>query len=300
MGSIMRSKLKYVLLILFIFLIWVYFPFIFMNLMKWMGWLGTDLKGYGEFGAIGDIYGSLNTFISSIALCAVAYSTWLQVTSLKETRETNLKQLKFAEDSHNEQLNESRNAIFANQFYSLLNYKREKFNSIVLECRSNEYQKEIKKASGLTVMQILTTDFVARLSSNPLFFENLSESEIRDHFFEVGRHLFTSSISPVVSYFFIYKNLINLINESEISAKDKAHFLDVLCNSMFQEEQMVLFWIAPVFPDIKRFIENSYILNQIWYDDTLKNYGLKFHKIKTFRISGWVELFKKNESENPA
>ena len=296
----MRSKLKYVLLILFIFLIWVYFPFIFMNLMKWMGWLGTDLKGYGEFGAIGDIYGSLNTFISSIALCAVAYSTWLQVTSLKETRETNLKQLKFAEDSHNEQLNESRNAIFANQFYSLLNYKREKFNSIVLECRSNEYQKEIKKASGLTVMQILTTDFVARLSSNPLFFENHSESEIRDHFFEVGRHLFTSSISPVVSYFFIYKSLISLINESEISAKDKAHFLDVLCNSMFQEEQMVLFWIAPVFPDIKRFIENSYILNQIWYDESLKSYGLKFHKIKTFRISGWVELFKKNESENSA
>ncbi|WP_269515664.1 hypothetical protein [Acinetobacter baumannii] len=282
--------------VLSIVCLWIAFPFIFKLLIE----AYKFPKDFTDFGPFGDIYGSLNTLISSIALCAVAYSTYLQITSLNETRVTNKEQLKLAEKSHQEQLNESRNAIFANQFYSLLNYKREKFNSIVLECRNNEYQKEIKKASGLTVMQILTTDFVARLSSNPLFFENLSESEIRDHFFEVGRHLFTDSISPVVSYFFIYKNLINLINESEISAKDKAHFLDVLCNSMFQEEQMVLFWIAPVFPDIKRFIENSYIFNQIWYDESLKNYGLRFHKIKTFRISGWVELFKKNESENPA
>lgn len=77
MGLKVRGKLKYTLLIIFIFFIWTYFPFIFRFLMNWMGWLGTDLKGFSEFGAIGDIYGSLNTLISSLALCAVAYSTTL-------------------------------------------------------------------------------------------------------------------------------------------------------------------------------------------------------------------------------
>ncbi|MDC4909060.1 hypothetical protein NQ998_18725, partial [Acinetobacter baumannii] len=199
---------------------WLSFPIFF-------EWLITkhfhiNPEDYGKkFGAVGDTYGSLNTLISSIALCAVAYSTWLQVTSLKETREVNKLQIDLAEKNHLEQLNESRNAIFANQFYSLLNYKREKFNSIVLECRYPINQIGEKKANGLVVMQILTTDFVTRLDEDPNFYENLNQLEIRTQFFEIGRQLFNDPISPVISYFFIYKNLISLIRDSEISDKDK-------------------------------------------------------------------------------
>ncbi|MDC4894477.1 hypothetical protein NQ997_18635 [Acinetobacter baumannii] len=278
---------------------WLSFPIFF-------EWLITkhfhiNPEDYGKkFGAVGDTYGSLNTLISSIALCAVAYSTWLQVTSLKETREVNKLQIDLAEKNHLEQLNESRNAIFANQFYSLLNYKREKFNSIVLECRYPINQIGEKKANGLVVMQILTTDFVTRLDEDPNFYENLNQLEIRTQFFEIGRQLFNDPISPVISYFFIYKNLISLIRDSEISDKDKSFYLDVLCNSMFQEEQMVLFWIGPAFPDLNRSIENSYIFNQIWYDKNLKNYGLKFHKINNFRINSWIEAFQDSQKENPA
>ncbi|MDC4909064.1 hypothetical protein NQ998_18745, partial [Acinetobacter baumannii] len=68
----------------------------------------------------------------------------------------------------------------------------------------------------------------------------------------------------------------------------------------FQEEQMVLFWIGPAFPDLNRSIENSYIFNQIWYDKNLKNYGLKFHKINNFRINSWIEAFQDSQKENPA
>lgn len=296
------KKITHALILIIIFIVltfaWLNFPVFFQWLITEK--LNIEPKSYGEnFGAVGDTYGSLNTFISSIALCAVAYSTWLQVTSLKESREVNKLQLNLAQKNHVEQLNESRNAIFANQFYSLLNYKREKFNSIVLECRYPINQTGEKKASGLVVMQILTTDFVTRLDEDPNFYENLNQLEIRSQFFEIGRQLFNDPISPVISYFFIYKNLIGLIRDSEIPDKDKNFYLDVLCNSMFQEEQMVLFWIGPAFPDLNRSIENSYIFNQIWYDNNLKSYGLKFHKINNFRINSWIEAFQDSQQETP-
>jgi len=296
MGAIFRSKLKYVLIILFIFLVWVYFPFIFMNLMNWMGWLGTDLKGYGEFGAIGDIYGSLNTFISSIALCAVAYSTWLQVTSLKETREINAKQLKLAQHSHEEQVKESRNAIFANQFYSLLNYKKDKFNSLEFEKRkpSNE------KLKALAAIQTLNHMFNLYLDVDPAYYDKYEVEQIHQEFMEACENLFFESISPLISYFYLYKNLINLINKSDLNPKEKALYIDILSNSMFQEEQLFIFWISAFLPDLKSSFDNSLLLNQLVYQEKYKNYGLRFHHKRTFRTKSWYQAFEEHEKQNPA
>lgn len=89
--------------VLSIVCLWIAFPFIFKLLIE----AYKFPKDFTDFGPFGDIYGSLNTLISSIALCAVAYSTYLQITSLNETRVTNKEQLKLAEKSHQEQLNES-------------------------------------------------------------------------------------------------------------------------------------------------------------------------------------------------
>ncbi|MDC4685764.1 hypothetical protein NQ809_18700, partial [Acinetobacter baumannii] len=67
-----------------------------------------QLSDLTKLGPLGDIYGSLNTLISSIALYAVGVSAYWQVTSLKEARIDNKRQLKLAEKNHEEQVIESR------------------------------------------------------------------------------------------------------------------------------------------------------------------------------------------------
>lgn len=291
-----QKKLAWGVGILSIICLWIAFPLIFKALIESYKFP----EKFNSFGPFGDIYGSLNTLISSIALCAVAYSTWLQVTSLKETRETNIKQLKLAEDSHNEQLNESRNAIFANQFYSLLNYKLEKYKSLEFECKISRYTQEGKKVNGLGVLQILTSYFSIEIEKNPKLFMEKSEADLRLHFMTITLLFFKEPISPLLSYFYIYKNLLNLIKDSKLNDQDKAVYLDILCNSMFLEEQMVLFWISPIFTDLKKSIEDSRLFNQMWYDDSLKEYALKFHKKHTFRTTDWINVFDEEINENPA
>ena len=111
--SFLSGSLLCLILVIFIFL---YFP-IFFKFIATDFWKipltvykdGTvEVVELADLGSIGDIFGSLNSFISSIALCAVALSTWLQVTSLKETRQANERQLKLAREAHDEQIKESK------------------------------------------------------------------------------------------------------------------------------------------------------------------------------------------------
>jgi hypothetical protein len=46
----------------------------------------NELTDFTKLGPLGDIYGSLNTIVSSIALCAIAFTTYLQVISLKQEK----------------------------------------------------------------------------------------------------------------------------------------------------------------------------------------------------------------------
>ncbi|MDO0888737.1 hypothetical protein [Acinetobacter pittii] len=90
------------------------------------------------------------------------------------------------------------------------------------------------------------------------------------------------------------------MQQSQLESKDQAIYLDILSNSMFQEEQIFLFWISVFTPDLKRSIDNSRLFNQIGYEDFYKNYGLKFHKKMTFRTKPWRKIFEEYEKQNPA
>ncbi|MDC5111924.1 hypothetical protein NRA17_13130 [Acinetobacter baumannii] len=287
-----QKKLIWGVGILVILFLWISFPYIFKLLIEAYKF-PNDFKDFGPFG---DIYGSLNTLISSIALCAVAYSTWLQVTSLKETREVNAKQLKIAQQSHEEQVKESRNAIFANQFYSLLNYKKDKFNSLEFEKRKSSNEK----LKALAAIQTLNHMFNLYLDVDPAFYDKYEVEEIYQQFFGACEQLFIESISPLISYFYLYKNLINLINKSDLTPKEKALYIDILSNSMFQEEQLFIFWISAFLPDLKSSFDNSLLLNQLVYQEKYKNYGLRFHHKRTFRTESWYEIFDKNDQQKPA
>ena len=290
-------KLGWIILIGVLFLIWIFFP----NLFSWWAlhvWHvpSSELKSIVNLGPLGDIYGSLNTLISSLALCAVAYSAYLQVTSLNESRRSTERQLLLAEKNHLEQLKESKNAIFTNQFYSLLNYKKDKFNSIT-------FSRKVPgspQLDALTTIQTLNQNFRLYLSNDPSYYDDYSEDQMYQDFMGTCNHLFHGSISPLISYFYLYKNLIKLIQHSDLDDKDQAIYLDILSNSMFLEEKVFLFWISVFTPDIKRSITNSRLLNQIGYEDCYKNYGLKFHEKMTFRTIGWYEVFDEHLKQKPA
>ncbi|BFM83510.1 hypothetical protein JUNP543_1844 [Acinetobacter baumannii] len=300
-----QKKLIWGVGILSIVCLWIAFPFIFKLLIE--AYRFPD--DFTNFGPFGDIYGSLNTLISSIALCAVAYSTWLQVTSLKETRKTNIKQLKLAEDSHNEQLNESRNAIFVSQFYSLLNYKKDKLNSIELNFKTDELiakeeeidpnaerakpNKNIKliKLNGLSVIQKLVEEFNDFSNYHPLELSKFSIPELLSNFYTVSEGKFDDPISPIISYLYIYKDLIELITRANISIEDKEHFKSILRNSMFQEEQILLFWVSPIFVNLRFFLKGSELFNQFGLSLGYKNYALQHHEKSHFHLKEWKDFY---------
>ncbi|MDS7934809.1 hypothetical protein RMB03_14805 [Acinetobacter sp. V91_7] len=282
-----QKKIAWGVGILSIISLWIAFPFIFKLLIE----AYKFPKDFTNFGAFGDIYGSLNTLISSIALCAVAFSTWLQVTSLRETREINAKQLTLAKLAHDEQVKESRNAIFANKFYSLLNFKKDKLNSVVLDRFITEENgiPEFEQVSALKVMDELAFRFHGILEKNNNEFSKLSSEELEERFDKIIADLGYDSYSLLISYFLIYIDLCNLIRNSNLEKQDQDFYKSVLSNSMFQHEQLILFWITPIFNVIE--LHDTEIFTMFGNVEIFKNYAIEFHKISHFRYEEWKCVF---------
>ncbi|HIC8322433.1 hypothetical protein [Acinetobacter baumannii] len=279
-------------LILFVILFaviaaWLSFPVFF-------EWLITkqfhiDPEKYGQkFGAVGDTYGSLNTLISSIALCAVAYSTWLQVTSLKETRESNNRQLELAKQSHDEQVKESQNAIFTAKFYGLLNLKNEKFHHLGIFING-----EHKTAYDL--FGELALAFVDLLEGEWQDVEKLDKSMVKKGYLDtIGKY--EKTFAQIFSYFLIYGDILTLIKNSEQTEEDKKFFKTVLSNSMAGQEQMVIVWLGTCYHEINAFLKDSELIGQ-FYGEQYIPFVRKFHHESHFSPQIWKRVF---DTKNPA
>ncbi|MEN8942645.1 putative phage abortive infection protein [Acinetobacter baumannii] len=275
MGLKVSGRLKYTLLIIFIFLIWTYFPFIFRFLMNWMGWLGTDLKGFSEFGAIGDIYGSLNTLISSLALCAVAYSTILQVNELKLARQTYV-----------DQLNEAKYSNFSGLFYSLLQSKQQSYNYLKLEDRNGETY------IGQYMLAVICTEFMKYLKKyldkDSGDFPNLTKKELRYFFTKELMIDYKGSIdSELLAYFSNYATIVNLISKADLKDKDKEFFIGILRDNMSIYEQVILLAISATEDDLKLALSNSRII-KTGYQGVIFEFIKKFHHPNMFADSDLV------------
>lgn len=279
--------------ILSIICLWIAFPFIFKLLIEAYKF-PEDFKDLGPFG---DIYGSLNTLISSIALCAVAFSTWLQVTSLKETREVNAKQLTLAKQAHDEQVEESRNAIFANKFYSLLNFKADKLNSISVQRKIPLGSNQVRNVqeTGIEAIEEISLKFYRLLKENPSVYSKLAIDETFKEFQAIVENLGYKSVATLISYFHIYMDLCQLIKFSHISDQEKKFYKSVLSNSMTQGEQILLFWISPMFISLE--LNDSEIFTMFACNDAFMDYGKTFHNASRFKHDDWKEEFPM--SENP-
>ncbi|HAV5300019.1 TPA: hypothetical protein JI044_16480 [Acinetobacter baumannii] len=273
--------------VLSIVCLWIAFPFIFKLLIE----AYKFPKDFTDFGPFGDIYGSLNTLISSIALCAVAFSTYLQVTSIRETRETNTKQLNLAKEAHDEQVKESRNAIFANKFYSLLNYKDEMLKTLVVK-------KDNKIHEGRKIFDIYFNYFENLIDNDwkdlKRFNENVIINEIRKCDLASDEGI---EFNDWYSHFLKIADIIKLIKNSELLDSEKDFFFSVLRSSMTMREQITLFWVAPVVPQVYPILEDSKIFN-LFYGEKFIPYGQQFYKRGHFNSNSWKNVF--DETQTPA
>ncbi|WP_151988946.1 hypothetical protein [Acinetobacter oleivorans] len=265
---------------------WLSFPIFF-------EWLITkhfliNPEEYGKkFGAVGDTYGSLNTLISSIALCAVAYSTWLQVTSLQESRKVNEQQLNLAINNHQEQVRESRNAVFANQFYSLLNYKNEKFKELAF-CDKNG-----NKVKGYNFFKILTIELHKKIMvQNYSKIDEINENIIREYFEEVCKNLNNNELYyELFTYLEIYSALIKLINSSDLSQEDKNFYGDLLRTTVAGNEQLSIFLIAPMWERLYSEIRLVAFFNSFNRTEAYEKFALKFYSKGNFAVETWQKVF---------
>ncbi|WP_407504198.1 hypothetical protein [Acinetobacter baumannii] len=272
--------------------LWIAFPFIFKLLIE----AYKFPKDFTDFGPFGDIYGSLNTLISSIALCAVAYSTYLQITSLNETRVTNKEQLRLAEKSHQEQLNESKHAVFSNTFNTLLNLKQDRYNGLKIRNKENgmEYiSEEIFVSIALRFLWLI---------DNYIYKENWGRTEIGQKFdgYLVVLGGKERGFAEIRSYFTIYGDLIELIRRSEIDENSKIFYRNIVSNSMSVHEQFTLLWISVNTKACSDLVHNSGIFNHFYSDDLMPFLTTFFDKSCFSHpkiISNWDKYLN---NQNPA
>lgn len=346
-----QKRILWGLGILFIFIVWITFPLIFKE------WIFTLLvkppftpEAFATLGPIGDIFGGLTAFFTSLTLIIVLYSAYLQRQANKDAREAMAQQLQQAEEatalqlnearialelqlnqarqaaadqiahatmlhelqlaqaqqanaeqlevtkaSYKGQIEESRYAIFSNMFYSLLNYKHNLFTSIEMNqiIKTGTENRRIEKRNSVQIIRIMSHYFYTTLKKEPpVEYANFTIDELRDNFYRFGQSTFEDSINTLISYFLIYVNILNLIKKSKISEEDKLFFKSILRNSMYQDEQFILFWIAPMFDQMKQILEFSEIFTQFGYEEALKEYALKHYNESFFALQQWKIIFK--------
>ncbi|MEB3795544.1 MULTISPECIES: hypothetical protein [Acinetobacter] len=296
---ITTGKVSYIWLIvitlgLFVFLTYPYF-FNWWAINFW-GVPEKELSDLTKLGPLGDIYGSLNTLISSIALCAVAFSAYLQVTSLNETRITNKQQLVLAEKSHQEQLKESKHAVFSNTFNTLLNLKQDRYNGLKIRNKDTgtEYiSEEIFVEIALRFLWLLDNYFHE---------ENCGRYQVGlklDEFLELlgGKK---RGFGEITSYFMVYGDLIKLIRKSDLSDESKFFYRDIVSNSMSIHEQLTLLWVAVNNKDCLDLVHGSEIFNN-FYRDNMMSFLIKYFDKSCFShpdiLSNWD---KYQNNQNPA
>lgn len=220
----------------------------------------AELTDLTKLGPLGDIYGSLNSLISSIALCAVAYSTILQIKELRLSRQT-----------YKDQLNETKFANFSNLFYSLLNHKQTKYNNLRISSELGEFDS-IRIFAGLSsrLLRLLRVDWEE--------IESVDKQKVKIEFHSSLKSLTkkSSTAHELNSYFLIYGDLLDLIKRSELNSKDEMFFKQIIRNSMTVTEQVTLFWMASYIEKYRIFLKDSGIFDQ-FFNESMMPFSKKFY-----------------------
>ncbi|MDQ8906561.1 putative phage abortive infection protein [Acinetobacter nosocomialis] len=287
MGINKSQKFVFVLvMIILLIFIWALFPLFF----KWlMIGIGTDKTNLEDFGALGDIYGSLNTLFTSATLIIVIYSAYLQRQANKDAREAMAKQLEMARvsmveqikqartstaeqlnqaksstaqqlalarSSHDAQMQESKYAIFSSMFNILLNQK----DAVLEKCGWGKEKFEPNKYFSF-IAQDFERLLQGELKDYDIHDESTEEQINYDLILTMDKITDLFSFDELTSYFYMLVPLINLIKNSTIKSSDKATYFSVISNSMTYSEQVTLLWFTAISHDFQELLKDTHLLN---------------------------------------
>jgi len=271
--------------ILFILILWITFPLIFKE------WVFTLLvkppftpEAFASLGPIGDIFGGLTALFTSVTLIIVMYSAYLQRQANKHAREAmaeqvrqaekaTIQQLSLAKSTHEAQLKETMYSNFLNTYNSLMNYKLAKYNTIQLFVKGRIWHaEEIFKEIGLTFY-----------AEKQIFELRLTRAQIGNLYNQTLIDIAGSDkgLEELNSYFLIYQSIYDLINDAEITEKEKAFFRKATSNSMSKHEQLTLLWAATNLLDWYELVKNTGIFNQ-FYNDYMMPFIVSFFEKSCF------------------
>lgn len=231
----------------------------------------VEVTELADLGPIGDIFGSLNSFISSIALCAVAYSTILQIKELRLSRQT-----------YKDQLSETKFSNFSNLFYSLLNHKQAQVNNLMITNQGVTYD-------SYKIFIELTKELSNLCKNKWNNIDEIKEEMVRQELVEFASKTFGNYFhAQIHSYFLVYSDLLNLINRADISKENKDFFKRVLSNTMSGPEQISLLWVSSYRNDLSESLNDSQIF-RLFYSDNLLPFAKKFHDKSHFSNTNFLE-----------
>ncbi|MGQ1139642.1 hypothetical protein ACT43S_13075 [Acinetobacter baumannii] len=231
---------------------WLFFPKFFFWIMGLI--LNKDLKLNDEIGGIGDVYGSLNTLFTFLTLCVVLYSTYKQVKISLELQKNAKLQLDYAVKNHEDQMKESRRAIFNEMFYSSLNYKREKFQQLnVVTKKGNLSASELTNAIYKEFLRLLETKWKN--------LEKIDQESLSNEFkYFVNKITNGKGYEQLYAYFYMYESIYKLIKNEKMTPNDKIFYKDLVSNSTTPGEQITLIWIAASSSYHRSFLMDSFIV----------------------------------------
>lgn len=311
-----QKRLLWILGILFILILWITFPLIF---KEWIFSLLVKppftIESYASLGPIGDIFGGLTAFFTSLTLIIVLYSAYLQrqankdareamfeqlqqakeasAEQLEQAKESTKQQLDLAQATHDAQIQETKNSFFTNQFYSLLNYKNESIKNLVLR------DKDDKKLVGYEIFTVLRTELVQNISIKYCDeIDNLDSDKIRTEYENIIKRLNNDHrFFEIFTYFEIYVSLFKLVDRAGIDRGQKKFFYDLIRQSSTPSEQITLFFLAPIWERLYDSLEGCRIFNS-FATKSAEKFALKFYNKSYFYTQEWDDFFDKQQ--NPA
>lgn len=300
------------------FLLWFFFPLLFKYwVFHYIVTPPFTTLDFANLGPIGDIFGGLTALFTSATLIIVMYSAYLQRQAnidarnamaeqlkqareataeqlkqakeateeqLKQARESTKQQLDLAEATRDAQIKESQNAIFTTKFNSLLNYKDEMLKTFMVT-------KDNKIYEGREIFDIYFKHFENLIDNNWKDIKKFNKFSIIEELRKCDRSFDEGvEFSDWYSYFLKIADIIKLVKNSGLQESEKEFFFSVVRSSMTMREQITLFWVAPVVPQIYPVLEDSKLFN-LFYNDKFIPYAQQFYKLAHFNSNSWTAVF---------
>lgn len=334
-----KTKSAWVIGILAIISLWIAFPLIFKYwVYKFLVTPPFTTEHFASLGPIGDIFGGLTAFFTSLTLIIVLYSAHLQNQANKDARDAMDKQLQQARNATATQLREARrstNEQIAQAKYALseqlkqaeeatkqqLALAKVTHDAQIQESRSSIFISQFyallnyknEKLNGLILIdangKILKGQDIFRWLDIDLSInlgekfnndlDNLDVKIIEQEFTSITKKYNNNqSYYELFSYFEIYSRLISLLKSAHV--ENEFFYWELIRGSMTGYEQCCLFYLAPMWERVYLPLKKCRIFNAFVVDNTTSGFALKFYSKENFATKDWQIFFTEQDMKTPA